>query len=1050
MLSLCRAPALAAGAPLLDERQRAAVEHRGPVLRVLGGPGTGKTTTAVELVVARVEAGEVEPDQCLLLTSSRHLAAALREQVTARLARTSTEPLARTYQSFGFGILRQAAALRGDPAPRLLSGPEQDVILRDLLEGHRRGDSPAPGWPERVREALPTRGFRSELRDLLMRAVEHGLEAGDLAALGRDRGRAEWVAAAQVLAEYDQVTALSAPGAYDPAWILGAAAELVEDDPEARGRVRGTLRLVVVDDAQEMTAAAARLLQAVAGPGTDVVLLGDPDSAVQTFRGADPRYLADGWSALGEGPTVVLPTAYRLPEAVCRAAARVAPKIGALGGGLQREAAPGARGGRVGVHVLRAVSQEAALVAAELREAHLRGGVPWSDMAVIVRGQGRTATLRRVLMAAGVPVAGAATDLPVRDEVAVRPLLALLRVVLDLARGQAGGVDPQVAVDTLLSPVGGADAVALRRLRRALRREELAGGGGRTSDELLAEALVHPDRLVTLGAEAYPARRVARTIAAGVEAARVRDDGSGPRWEPGVTAESVLWAMWSATALAKAWQETALGGGPGAQRADRDLDAVVGLFDAAAKFADRLPQAGPEEFLTHVQSQDIPGDTLVARSPAGESVTLLTPQAAAGRQWRLVVVAGVQEGVWPDLRLRGSLLGSEHLVDVVTGRGGSFRGAQAAVRYDETRLFLVALTRASERLLVTAVRSDDEQPSVFLDVLDPLPDELDGQRPFSEVGRAMTLPTLVAELRRDLASGDGGSPEAAAALGRLAAEHVPGAHPGSWWALRAVTDTRPLRRPDEPVRVSPSKIEAFGKCQLRWLFSACGADGPAVGAASIGTLVHDIAAEVGDADEATLRAEVDARWGRLGLAPGWVSERKRAEAQAMVGRLARYFDRAAREGWERLGAELAMEVSLGRAVLTGRVDRLERLPDGSLRVIDYKTGSASSKPREGDLPTHPQLAAYQLAVGAGAFAEHGAVSGGAALLQIGKGAARRDITLQEQRPLATHDDPDWAQRLLAETAEGMAGARFTATVGPWCDQCSVRGSCPVQPEGRTL
>lgn len=315
----------------------------------------------------------------------------------------------------------------------------------------------------------------------------------------------------------------------------------------------------------------------------------------------------------------------------------------------------------------------------------------------------------------------------------------------------------------------------------------------------------------------------------------------------------------------------------------------------------------------------------------------------------------------------------------------------------------------------------------------------------------MTLSTLVAELRRDLASGDGRSrPLAAAALGRLAAEGVPGADPASWWALRGVTDTRPLRQPEEPVRVSPSKIEAFGKCQLRWLFSACGADGPAVGAAGIGTLVHDIAAEVGDADEATLRAEVDARWGRLGLPPGWVSERKRAEAQAMVGRLARYFDRAAREGWERLGAELAMEVTLGRAVLTGRVDRLERLPDGSLRVIDYKTGSASSKPREDDLPGHPQLGAYQLAVGAGAFAEHGMVCGGAALLQIGKGATKRDITLQEQAPLPTHDDPDWARRLLAETAEGMAGARFTATVGPWCDQCSVRASCPVQPEGKTL
>jgi len=263
------------------------------VLRVLGGSGTGKTTTAVEVVVDRVERDDLRPDQCLLLTSSRLAAGSLRERVTARLGRTSTEPLARTHQAFGFGILRQAAALRGDPTPRLLSGPEQDVILRELLAGHAAGETQGPRWPERVLEALPTKGFRAELRDLLMRAVEHDVDADRLRDLGARHDRPEWVAAADVLEEYDQVTALSAPGAYDPAWILGAAADLLEEQPEAMARVRDTLRLVVVDDAQELTAAAVRLLRTVLTPGLDVVLLGDPDAAVQTFRGADPRFLGD-------------------------------------------------------------------------------------------------------------------------------------------------------------------------------------------------------------------------------------------------------------------------------------------------------------------------------------------------------------------------------------------------------------------------------------------------------------------------------------------------------------------------------------------------------------------------------------------------------------------------------------------------------------------------------------------------------------------------------------------------------------------------------------
>ena len=335
---------------------------------MLGGPGTGKTTTAIEAVVARVESGEATPDQCLILTSSRVAAGSLRERVTARLGGTSTEPLARTHQALGFGILRQAAALRGDPTPRLLSGPEQDVILRELLAGHAE-EGAGPDWPERVHLALGTRGFRGELRDLLMRAVEHDLEPGDLVRLGREHDRPEWVAAAEVLAEYDEVTALSAPGAYDPAWILGAAADLLDEDPTALGRLVDGLSLVVVDDAQELTSAAARLLRTMASPGLDLILLGDPDSAVQTFRGADPRHLSDGWTQLsntgeraarghstggrtGDGPpgndrtgrdrtgrdrtgrewsgggprTLVLPTAYRLPQAVVDAVGQGGPE----------------------------------------------------------------------------------------------------------------------------------------------------------------------------------------------------------------------------------------------------------------------------------------------------------------------------------------------------------------------------------------------------------------------------------------------------------------------------------------------------------------------------------------------------------------------------------------------------------------------------------------------------------------------------------------------------------------------------------------------------
>lgn len=1055
MLLLRRTPGTPAEPSCLDAVQRCAVQHRGGVLRVLGAPGTGKTTLAVEIVAARVAAGELTPDQCLVLASSRRAAGLLRERVTARVAGTSTEPLARTLQSFGFGLLRQAAATHGDPAPRLLSGPEQDVVLRDLLAGHAAGESPAPDWPDRVRLALPTRAFRAELRDLLMRAVELGLDPGRLADLGHRAARPDWVAAAQLLREYDEVTALSRPGGYDPAWILGAAADLLHDDEAAADGVRRSVRLVVLDDAQELTPAGLRLLHAVVDAGApDVVLLGDPDAATQTFRGADPRIVAHRWTALGAGPTLTLPTAYRLPETVHRCAAAVTGHVGVLGDPVHRRAAPGRAGGSVEVHLLRAVSQEAALVAGRLRAAHLVEGRPWSDMAVIVRGRARATTLRRTLQAAGVPVSASGADLPVRDEVAVRPLLLLLAAALDLASGAARSLPPDVVTDLLTSPVGAADAVSLRRLRRALRRQELAAGGSRTSDQLLGEAVLTPSLLAHTGPEAVPARRVGVMLAAGRgAAARVETSDGRSGWASAVSAESVLWAMWDASGLAERWRQSALGSGPAAARADRDLDAVLALFDAAATFGDRLPGAGPEGFLDHVRGQDVPGDTLVARAPSGDSVALLTPQAAAGREWPLVVVAGVQEGVWPDLRLRGSLLGSQQLVDVVTGRAGGHRAAQTAVRHDETRLFLVAVTRTSEQLLVTAVRSEDEQPSPLLDVLDPRPAADGAGRPFTDPPRPLTLAGLVGELRREVAGPDPARRGAAVtALARLATAGVPGADPARWWALTGVSDHRPVRDSGASVTVSPSRIEAFTECGLRWLLTSSGGDGPARGAADIGSLVHGVAHDLGDVDDlgdGQLTAAVDERWPRLGMAPGWLGERRRSEAHDMVRQLSRYLRQARGDGWQRVGSEERMRVALGRAVLSGRVDRVEADRSGALRVVDLKTGS--TKPKAAEVAQHPQLGSYQLAVERGAFGSMGTRSGGALLVHLGKaGGTSIASRIQDQAPLAEQEDPGWVADLVEDTARGMGASSVTATPGPLCSTCPVRTSCPAVPEGRRL
>lgn len=1056
--------AAAAGTFAPDARQQRALAHDGRLLRVLGGPGTGKTTLAVELVADRVARGVAGPEQCLVLAPTRRAAAAVREQVTRRVAASTRTPLARTFASLAFGILRRAAIRDDLPTPFLLSGAEQDAILRELLAGHAAEPARAPDWPEHLGEAAGARGFRAELRDLLMRAVEHGLDAATLADLGRAHDRPEWTAAAAVLDEYDQVTALARPGGFDPAWLLSGACDALESDPELLGELADQIRVVIVDDAQEVGAPGARLLGLLAGAGIAIVLIGDPDAAVQTFRGADPRFLAEGWRDLGEGTTVVLGTAYRLPQEVAKADRRVTALIGALGGAHGRRWVAGGPAGEVNVNVFRSAAQEATYIADAIRRAHLLDGVAWRDMAVLVRGQGRSDVVRRVLAAAHVPVADAESDIPLGEEDAVRPLLQLLRAATErvavradaapevLAADPDGGwrLAPETAIDLLTSPYAGADAVTLRRVRRAVRRIAIDNGEGAPADELVARALARPGELSELGTEGAGARRIARMLDAATAALAAE----------AATPQDVLWAMWERSAVADTWRRAALAGGRVGARADRDLDAVIAVLAAAADFADRRPGIGAAAFADHLAGQDVAADTIVTRGADRDRVSILTPHAAAGRSWEIVFVAGVQEGAWPDLRLRGSLLGSEDLLDALAGRERSIRAAQQVVRHDEARLFHVALTRTRRRVDISAVRDGDDMPSPYLDVIAPpvvAPDGAVTERPLTEVATPLTLVGVVAALRRAVtAPADARAAPAeraaqaqqAATLARLAAVGVRGADPQSWWALRALTDDRPRVPGSAFVPVSPSSLVTFASCRLRWLLTRAGGDGPAIGSAALGTLVHEVLADGGDADAAALGGRLDLSFGRLGLPAGWITRAKRAEAEAMLGRAAAYFEHAASLGWRRLAAEQQFTATVGRAQISGIVDRLETDDDGRIRVIDYKTGS--SKPAAADLARHPQLGAYQVAVAEGAFGPD-AIGAGAVLVQLGKAATTKAATsVQAQTPLADDPEPGWAHDAVADAAHAMAGSRFTATVGEGCRTCPVATSCPARPEGAML
>ena len=91
-------------------------------------------------------------------------------------------------------------------------------------------------------------------------------------------------------------------------------------------------------------------------------------------------------------------------------------------------------------------------------------------------------------------------------------------------------------------------------------------------------------------------------------------------------------------------------------RAHRDLDAICALFDEAAKAEEQRGHTSAETFLETLPAQQIPSDSLADRGVRGDAVRLITAHRSKGLEWRLVVLHGVQERAWPDLRRRSTLL----------------------------------------------------------------------------------------------------------------------------------------------------------------------------------------------------------------------------------------------------------------------------------------------------------------------------------------------------------------------------------------------------------
>lgn len=1067
-------------------RARDLVTHleSGQHARVLGAPGSGKTLVLVEAFCQAHEREGWGEGDVLAIAPNRLVAADLRARVERRIGRAIGGTPVRTAASFGFAVLAREHAIAGTEAPRLLTGTVHDEVVAEVIAAiDATAAAAAAGL---IPEVLATASFRAELRDLGRVLDDYGLQPSELLAtldgaaasdsaysLAPDAELASrWRVAARLIDAVEHRLRSTRAGESSASGLLRAAGAAIRahgmrSDALASAQAFAVPRLILVDDAQELGEGPLALLAACAEAGSSIVVFGDPDIATGAFQGERAGVLAGVDAALSRRITperLRSRAAAGVPDEVCvtldlvhrqhptlRGFVRsLTDRIGAAGVGAQRaaeaaspettasagspcaaDAAAAAMTNAVQFARAESPAEQLGIIAHRLRARHLGldGGsaVDWNDMAVICRSRGEAMRVARALAVHQVPTGIASGGLVLREHRIVRELVELLQHALGLRTltadeimRLAGGV------------IGGLDPVAVRRLRGALLLQERRDASAESRapepiDALVLDAFAFPG--ATPLVDSAGGRTLRRLGLIAQAATRVREAGG--------TARETLWAVWDGTRLAPKWQDDALEArGARADDAHRSLDAVMGLFYTLQRHEESASVQPVDALLSDVLESTVPEDSLAQRSQRA-AVTVTTPQGAIGREFLIVAVVGVQDGAWPNLRSRGSLLGTAALERWLRGAAATSPSRRDTM-HDELRLFAHSCARARGELLVVAIGDEQQHPSAFFGL----------GREHVVVGLPSTRLTLrgqVAAMRRRVVT-EADDTEAHSTLVALARAEVPGAHPDDWYGVRPPSTSAPLTDleadPDATVGVSPSQLERAETCPLDWAVSSLGGGSGSV-QASLGTLLHHAFETATDPDPDALLEIVEQEWAKLPFVAPWESERTERLARAMTAGLAAYLQEFTTSDRELIGTEAAFKVRIDRAELRGIADRLERreTADGAeeVTVLDLKTGR--TPPSGPAAEQHAQLQAYQLGVLLGAFETGAARSGGARLLYVHPDAAKQKGFIERvQQPLTDEASEAFAERVSA-VARVMAGGSFTARVEHHCSDPHQPGNC---------
>ena len=1028
----------------------------GSIALAVGSPASGKTTAlkALFLNLARTSKTEGGAESVVAIAGNRFAANKLRDELALAFQGATLGPLARTLSSLAFSILRFEAIERGKKLPELISGSEQDAMLEKILQRATADD--LADMPKHVaKNVIALSGFRAELRDLISVAIEHSLTPKQLAELGTSKNQQQWVGASRLYEMYlQQLSETHNAHRFDPSSLLVEASKLLRAGIWP-AQLLG-VRQFLVDDAQELTPAAVDFIRALTenpnGQSAGLVLFGDPDAATMGFRAGDPqamsRLVASLAESMGRKPISITlpPRAGSHAAQITAAMRRITPRINVAGAGTQRKPAVA---DAIETEITEEVKQpkpslkarvftlqqeESGWIANQLRKLHLNEGIPFESMAVVARSVEELEELEFALAAESVPVRIVGAKSALKEEFGSAAFLKLLHVVLTEPQ-----IDFALATDLLCSPIAGFDSLSLRRLRRKLRSEELHAGGERNSQDLLVDLFAARGAAATL--ETGDGKRAHKFLELFFE---LREQAA----EADKTVEDLLWLAYSSSFPSRNWPLASLGSEEVALQISRNLDSVVALFAAAARYVERNPLGSAIDFVQQQLSLKLPEDALGLSANANQSVALLTPAGLISRSFRVVALAHMQEGIWPNLKPRSSLLSATTLDALQRDAGFDMNSQQRSELPSELRMLYKSVGAATELLLVSAIDTEDEQASQFVRLL---ADQTVEAREYTKP--RYTLRGIVGRLRRDLIEAQT-EPERlrlAAHLARLANAGAPGAHPESWYGLVAPSTTEPLAvlgaadsDPDQLI-VHPSQLENFMKCPLHWFINAHGG-GDTSFKTRVGTLMHEVleTATVNDAEH--FWQIVNSKWSNIDFDSDWQEAGERRRVSKMITKLLAYLDSFDAEKGRVIGKEVSFDFNIAGAKVKGTVDRIEIYPDGTIVIADLKT-SKYKVPAEKVL-NNPQLGVYQLAALDKRFEGIPQLAAdpnlkGARLIEVG--TKERQIVAEQP---SLKDDDDLRASFIStieEITKGMSMPKnlFIAKVGEHCTDPYGFGTCSL-------